>query len=211
MAVEEENKIEQKPLTKREDEPVRETLKSENDDMKKSREEIVFEKAKTSYGEVVKVIGSMHDAVLKKNGSFKYAKEELFKDYDAYLQAVLVKICFATGTFSESEMKFIENIADYGKLYDGTNLIFFANTAYDIRQKLCEKAETRLKEIPVAFKLSAAIDSGKNVGITKKMLDETSKIAFNCKLVCEGADIKDNSDISAALKGLYAYALAKLK
>ncbi len=184
------------------------TVVSGNDDMKKSREEIVFEKAKAAYNEVIKVIGSMYDAVLNKNGGFKYEKAELLRDYDAYLQAALIKVCYISGNFGSAETRFIEDIADYGKLYDGTNLTFFANSADDIKQRLCEKADARLKELPIAFKLSAAIDSGKGIGITKKMLDETVKILFNCKLLSAKSDIKDNSDISSALKGLYAYLIS---
>ena len=38
------------------------------------------------------------------------------------------------------------------------------------------------------------------------LLDNTVKIAFNLKLIDEKVDLKDNSDIIAALKAVYSFA-----
>lgn len=175
-------------------------------DTVKSRYEIVFEKARSAYADAIKIIGDMYDNVFSKKQSFTYGRAQIFADFDAYLQAVLVKICHGADRFGEEEMKFVENIADYGKLIDGTNFEFFAGCVSDMSDKLAEKADEKLKEIPICFKMSGALDSGKNViGVTKTLLDVVVKISFNLKLIDAGADIKNNADIGSALKNLYVF------
>ena len=87
-------------------------------------------------------------------------------------------------------MSFVENIADYGKLIDGTDFTLFADCAKEMREVVSERVEERLKEIPVCFKLAGAVDASRNLGVMKTMLDGTVKIAFNLKFIDETADAK---------------------
>ncbi|MBO4323570.1 MAG: hypothetical protein J5836_02795 [Clostridia bacterium] len=173
--------------------------------MKKSRNEILYENAKTLYSKAIDIIGSTYDKVFSKDASFKYKRADIYADYDAYLQAALVKVCYLTGKFDSDRLTFIEDLASYGKLLEGADLALFADSVGEIRTKLSEKAEDRLKQVPIAFKLTAAIDSAKNTDITSALLGVTAKIALNFKLIGGSDDYKDNSDVSSAFKSVYAF------
>ncbi|MBO4262726.1 MAG: hypothetical protein J5903_02960 [Clostridia bacterium] len=173
--------------------------------MEKTRNELINDKAKRFYADSIKIIGDMYDEVFAKNDAFAYTRVELFADYDAYLQAVLLKICYEHGKFGKDEMNFIESITDYGKLLEGTDFNLFADCVSDMREKLVEKANERIGEVPLCFKLSGAVDSGRNTGVTKAILDDVIRIVFNLKLLDENADIKNNGDILAALKTVYVF------
>ena len=176
--------------------------------MEKSRNDIITEKAKMRYAEALKIIGDMYDSVFAKNDAFPYTRVELFADFDAYLQAALITVCYENGNFGGESMRFIENITDYGKLIEGTDITFFADCVKDMRDKLAEKAEERLKEVSLCFKLSGAVDSGREVGATKALLDHIIKIAFNLKLLNGNSDVKNNADIISALKSIYVFMMA---
>ena len=176
--------------------------------MEKTRTDILIEKSKINYNAVIKIIGDMYDRIFSKDPSFSYARKDLFADYDSYLQAILIKLCSIKGDFTKDAMTFIENVADYGKLVEGTDFNLFADCAKEMREVVCARAEERLKDVPVCFKLAGAIDSAKGLGVTKSMLDATVKIAFNLKFVDPQADLKDNSDVINSLKAIYVFAKA---
>ncbi len=176
--------------------------------MEKTRTDILIEKSKINYNAVIKIIGDMYDRIFSKDPNFAYARKDLFADYDSYLQAILIKLCAFKDDFSKDAMTFVENVADYGKLVEGTDFNLFADCAKEMRQVVCAKAEERLKEVPVCFKLSGAIDSAKGLGVTKSMLDATIKIAFNLKFIDVNANLKDNSDVIGSLKAIYVFAKA---
>ena len=176
--------------------------------MEKTRTDILIEKSKTNYNAVLKIIGDMYDRIFSKDPSFSYARKDLFADYDSYLQAILIKLCSIKDDFSKDAMTFVENVADYGKLVEGTDFVLFADCAKEMREVICQRAEERLKEVPVCFKLSGAIDSARGLGVTKSMLDATVKIAFNLKFINPLADLKDNSDVISSLKSIYVFAKA---
>ena len=172
--------------------------------MTKSKNAVLSEKAKNIYLKTISTIGEMYDKVFSKSEAFRYDRAEIYFDYDAYLQAVLIKNCVSAEDFDILRLTFIENITDYGKLLDGTDLTLFASSAGSIREKLVEKADERLKEVPIAFKLSAALDSGKNLGVSKSLLSATAKIAFNFRLLGE-EDFKGDNAVANSLKSVYAY------
>ena len=176
--------------------------------MEKTRTDILIEKSKINYNAILKIIGDMYDRIFSKDPSFGYARKDLFADYDSYLQAILIKLCSIKGDFSKDAMTFVENVADYGKLVEGTDFVLFADCAKEMREVICQRAEERLKEVPVCFKLSGAIDSARGLGVTKSMLDATVKIAFNLKFIDPLADLKDNSDVIGSLKSIYVFAKA---
>ena len=176
--------------------------------MEKTRTDILIEKSKVNYNAVLKIIGDMYDKIFSKDKSFGYDRKDLFADYDSYLQAILIKLCSIKGDFSKSTMTFIENVADYGKLVDGTDFNLFADCAKEMREVICQRAEERLKDVPVCFKLAGAVDSTRGLGVTKSMLDATVKIAFNLKFIDANADLKDNSDVISSLKAIYVFAKA---
>ena len=176
--------------------------------MEKTRTDILIEKSKLNYNAVIKTIGDMYDKVFSKNPSFAYERKGLFADYDSYLQAVLIKLCSVKDDFSKDAMKFIENVADYGKLVEGTDFNLFSDCAKEMREVICSKAEERLKDVPVCFKLAGALDSARGLGVTKSMLDATVKIAFNLKFIDSQADLKDNSDVISSIKSIYVFAKA---
>ena len=176
--------------------------------MEKTRTDILIEKSKLNYNAVIKTIGDMYDKVFSKNPSFTYERKGLFADYDSYLQAVLIKLCSIKDDFSKDAMKFIENVADYGKLVEGTDFNLFSDCAKEMREVICNKAEERLKDVPICFKLSGALDSARGLGVTKSMLDATVKIAFNLKFIDAQADLKDNSDVISSIKSIYVFAKA---
>lgn len=171
----------------------------------KSREDVILEKAKTCYRNAVRIIGDLEENVFSKREGFSYTRSQLFADYDAYLQAILVKICVRKEDFGEKEMALIETIADYGKLVDGMDFTLFAGCGKEMREKLGEKADERLEEIPICIKLSAAVDSGRDSGVTKALLDNTARVAFCLKYLDEEQDRKNNEDVSAALKNIYVF------
>ena len=171
----------------------------------KSRVQIIKEKAKTCYENAVRIIGDLEENVFSKREGFAYTRSQLFADYDAFLQAVLIKICVSHGEFGEEEMDFIETIADYGKLVDGMDFSLFAGCGKEMRDKIGEKADERLTDIPVCIKLSAAVDSGRNTGVTKALLDDTARIAFLFKYLRPEGEEKNNEDVSAALKSVYVF------
>lgn len=173
--------------------------------MEKTRADILIEKSKTNYDSAVKIIADVYDNVFSKDGTFRYDKRYLLAEYDKYLQAVLIKLC-VPDRFKPDEMRFIENISDYGKLVEGTDYTLFADCVKDMSDRLVSRAEEQLKEVPVCFKLVGAVDSGKNSGLTKLLLDYTIKIAFNLKLIDPSANVKDNSDVVGALRSVYAFA-----
>ncbi len=172
--------------------------------MTKSKNAALSENAKGVYIKTISLIGEMYDKIFSKGSGFKYDRAEIFSDYDAYLQALLIKNCVRAEDFDALRLTFIENIADYGKLLDGTDLTLFAGSTGSIREKLVEKADEKLKEVPIAFKLSAAIDSERNLGISKALLANTAKIAFNFKLLGND-EIGDNAAVMASLKSVYVY------
>ncbi|MBR2336522.1 MAG: hypothetical protein IKA61_01060 [Clostridia bacterium] len=176
--------------------------------MEKTRTDILIEKSKVNYNAVIKIIGDMYDRIFSKDPSFGYARKELFADYDSYLQAILIKLCSVKDDFSKTAMTFVENVTDYGKLVEGTDFSFFADCAKEMREVICQKAEERLKDVPVCFKLAGAVDSARGLGVTKSMLDATVKIAFNLKFIDPNADLKDNSDVISSLKAIYVFAKA---
>ena len=176
--------------------------------MEKTRTDILIEKSKVNYNAVIKIIGDMYDRIFSKDPSFGYARKELFDDYDSYLQAILIKLCSVKDDFSKTAMTFVENVTDYGKLVEGTDFSFFADCAKEMREVICQKAEERLKDVPVCFKLAGAVDSARGLGVTKSMLDATVKIAFNLKFIDPNADLKDNSDVISSLKAIYVFAKA---
>lgn len=176
--------------------------------MEKTRTDILLEKSKTNYNTVIRIIGDMYDKIFSKDAKFGYERKYLFADYDSYLQAILIKLCSQSGDFSKDAMAFIENVADYGKLVEGTDFNLFADCAKEMREVICARAEERLKEVPVCFKLAGAVDSARSLGVTKAMLDATVKIAFNLKFIDVSANIKDNSDVINALKAIYVFAKA---
>ena len=176
--------------------------------MEKTRTDILIEKSKNNYNCAIKIIGDMYDEIFAKNDSFNYTRKELFVDYDCYLQAILLKLCSLKDKFTADAMRFIENIADHGKLVEGTDFNLFADCAKEMRDVVCERADERLKEVPVSFKLAGAVDSSKKAGITKALLDYTVKIAFNLKFTDPTADVKNNSDIISSLKAIYVFATA---
>ena len=176
--------------------------------MEKTRTDILIEKSKINYNAVIKIIGDMYDRIFSKDPSFGYQRKDLFADYDSYLQAILIKLCSIKGDFSKDAMTFVENVADYGKLVEGTDFNLFADCAKEMREVVLSRAEERLKDVPVCFKLSGAIDSAKGLGVTKSMLDATVKIAFNLKFIDAQADLKDNSDVISSLKAIYVFAKA---
>ena len=176
--------------------------------MEKTRTDVLIEKSKANYNLAIKIIGDMYDGIFSKNPSFNYTRKELFADYDSYLQAILIKLCATKEEFSVDCMRFVENIADYGKLIEGTDFNLFANCAKEMREVVLSRAEERLKEVPICFKLAGAVDSGRKLGVTKTMLDYTVKIAFNLKFVDVGADVKNNDDVISALKSIYVFTTA---
>ena len=176
--------------------------------MEKTRTDILIEKSKVNYNAAIKIIGDMYDGIFSKEKSFTYTRKGLFADYDCYLQAVLIKLCSQKDKFTKDAMRFVENIADYGKLVEGTDFNLFADCAKEMREVVLARAEERLKEVPVCFKLAGAIDSAKGLGVTKSMLDATVKIAFNLKFIDTQADLKDNSDVINSLKAIYVFAKA---
>ena len=176
--------------------------------MEKTRTDILLEKSKINYNAVIKIIGDMYDKIFSKDPSFSYARKDLFADYDSYLQAILIKLCSLKDNFSKDAMTFVENVADYGKMIEGSDFNLFADCAKEMREVMCQRAEERLKEVPVCFKLSGAIDSATGLSVTKSMLDATLKIAFNLKFIDPNADLKDNSDVISSLKAIYVFAKA---
>ena len=176
--------------------------------MEKTRTDILIEKSKINYNAVIKIIGDMYDKIFSKNPSFGYARKDLFADYDSYLQAILIKLCSIKNDFSKDAMTFVENVADYGKLVEGTDFNLFADCAKEMREVILGRAEERLKDVPVCFKLAGALDSARGLGVTKSMLDATVKISFNLKFIDASADLKDNSDVVNALKSIYVFAKA---
>ena len=176
--------------------------------MEKTRIDVLIEKSKVNYNAVIKIIANMYDEIFSKNPKFGYKRKDIFADYDSYLQAILLKHCVIKDKFTKDAMAFIENVADYGKLIDGTDLNLFADCAKEMREVVSEKVEERLKEIPVCFKLAGAVDVSRGLGVMKAMLDSTVKIAFNLKYVDENADLKDNSDVVNSLKAIYVFAKA---
>lgn len=176
--------------------------------MEKTRTEVLIEKSKINYNAVIKLIANMYDEIFSKNPKFGYSRKDLFSDYDSYLQAILLKHCVIKDKFSKDAMAFVENVADYGKLIEGTDFNLFADCAKEMREVVSEKVNERLKEIPVCFKLAGAVDVNRNLGAMKSMLDSTVKIAFNLKFIDESADFKDNSDVLNSLKAIYVFAKA---
>ena len=176
--------------------------------MEKTRTDLLIEKSKVNYNAVIKIIANMYDEIFSKNPKFGYTRKDLFADYDSYLQAILLKHCVIKDKFTQGAMAFVENIADYGKLIDGTDFTLFADCAKEMREVVSERVEERLKEIPVCFKLAGAVDASRNLGVMKTMLDGTVKIAFNLKFIDETADAKDNSDVINSIKAIYVFAKA---
>lgn len=174
--------------------------------MEKTRTDVLIEKSKVNYNAVIKIIANMYDEIFSKNPEFGYKRKDIFADYDSYLQAILLKHCVIKDKFSKDAMAFIENVADYGKLIEGTDFNLFADCAKEMREVVSEKVEERLKEIPVCFKLAGAVDVSRGLGVMKAMLDSTVKIAFNLKYTDENADLKDNSDVLNSLKAIYVFA-----
>lgn len=183
------------------------TVKVE-DIMEKTRTDILLEKSKINYNASIKIIGDMYDEIFSKDPSFTYKRKDLFADYDSYLQAILIKHCSIKDQFTKDAMLFVENIADYGKLVEGTDFNLFASCAKEMREVLRFKAEERLKEVPISFKLAGAVDANRKLGVMKALLDSTVKIAFNLKFLDENADLKDNSDVINSLKAIYVFAKA---
>ena len=173
--------------------------------MNKSEYDILSERSKTYYNSSINIIGDLYDGINSANDDLEYTKIGFYADFDAYLQAVLLKVCSFADNFSFDNMKFIEDIAEYGKLIDGTDLTLFADCVKDMRETLLEKADERLKEIPVSFKLAGAVDIKNGGYITKKMFDNIIRIAFILKSADKNANLKDNSDISAIVKPLYKF------
>ncbi|MBQ4099282.1 MAG: hypothetical protein IJC87_04085 [Clostridia bacterium] len=176
--------------------------------MERSRADILLEKSKINYNAVIKTVCNMYDGIFSKDPNFAYGRKDLLIDYDSYLQAILIKLCYINDKFTADTMKFIENVADFGKLIDGADFTLFADCAKEMRDVVLEKAEDRLKEVPVCFKLAGAVDKSKNLGVMKSMLDSTVKIAFNLKFIDENANLKDNSDVVNSLKSIYVFAKA---
>ena len=176
--------------------------------MEKTRTDILIEKSKINYNNAIKIIGDMYDGIFSKEESFTYTRKGLFADYDSYLQAILIKLCSLKDKFTADAMRFIENIADYGKLVEGTDFNLFADCAKEMREVVCEKADERLKNVPISFQLAGAVDSSRKLGVTKMLLDCTVKIAFNLKYTDPNADVKNNTDIMNSLKAIYVFATA---
>ncbi|MBQ7373673.1 MAG: hypothetical protein IJW64_03830 [Clostridia bacterium] len=174
--------------------------------MEKSRADILIEKSKINYNAVIKIVCNMYDGIFSKDANFSYSRKELLEDYDSYLQAILIKLCYLNDKFTADTMKFVENVADFGKLVDGADFTLFADCAKEMKDVVLEKAEERLKEVSVCFKLAGAVDKSKNLGVLKSMLDLTVKIAFNLKLIDEKANLKDNADVVSSLKSIYVFA-----
>lgn len=183
-------------------------IKPFKDNMGKTRTEVLIEKSKVNYNSAIKIIEDMYDNIFSKNQSFNYSRKDLFIDYDCYLQAVLIKLCSLKNKYSKDSMNFVENIADYGKLIEGTDFNLFADCAKEMRDVVCERADEKLKDVPICFKLAGAVDSGRNLKVTKALLDCTVKIAFNLKFIDETANNQDNSDIVSVLKSVYVFAKA---
>jgi hypothetical protein len=183
-------------------------IKPFKDNMGKTRTEVLIEKSKVNYNSAIKIIEDMYDNIFSKNQSFNYSRKDLFIDYDCYLQAVLIKLCSLKNKYSKDSMSFVENIADYGKLIEGTDFNLFADCAKEMRDVVCERADEKLKDVPICFKLAGAVDSGRNLKVTKALLDCTVKIAFNLKFIDETANNQDNSDIVSVLKSVYVFAKA---
>jgi hypothetical protein len=181
---------------------------SVEDVMEKTRTDILIEKSKVNYNAVVKIISDLYDNVLATQPSSNYTRKTLLANYDSYLQAILIKLCAINDNFSKDSMTFVENIADYGKLVEGTDFNLFADCAKEMREVITSKADERLKEVPTCFKLAGAVDSGRQLGVTRTMLDCTVKIAFNLKFVDCNADVKNNEDVISALKSIYVFTTA---
>ena len=113
------------------------------------------------------------------------------------------------GKFGAEEMNFIENIADHGKLIEGTDLTLFTDCSKEMREKLIEASEDKVSVVPACVKISAALDGGKNFGLTKAIFDNSAKICFNLKLLDEKADMENNADIARALKAIPVYCAVK--
>ncbi len=176
------------------------------DNMEKTRADILIEKSKKNYYSAIQIITDLYDNVFSKDKSFKYEKRQLLAEYDEYLQAALIKVCSVRNRFLSDELYFIENIADYGKLVEGADYTLFAGCVKDMSDRLTERADERLKTVPVCFKLAGAVDSSKGSSSMRVLLDNTVKIVFNLKFIDERADLKDNSDVIAALKAVYSFA-----
>ena len=189
-------------ITERNDAP----QKGNDEDMEKNRADILIEKSKKYYYSAVQIITDLYDNVFSKDGNFKYTAKQLLAEYDCYLQAMLIKICSLRDRFLADEMRFTENIADYGKLIEGADYTLFAGCVKDMSDRLCERADECLKTVPVCFKLAGAVDSSRGTTSMRVLLDNTVKIAFNLKFIDEKADVKDNSDIISALKSVYSFA-----
>ncbi len=177
-----------------------------NGNMEKTRTDILIEKSKKYYNAAIQVITDLYDNVFSKDVNFRYERRQLLAEYDEYIQAALIKICSLRNRFLPDEMSFIENIADYGKFIEGADYTLFAGCVKDMSDRIAEMADERLKTVPVCFKLAGAVDSSKGTTSMRVLLDNTVKIAFNMKLIDEKVDIKDNSDVIAALKAVYSFA-----
>ncbi|HBF86620.1 MAG TPA: hypothetical protein DDW54_02965 [Clostridiales bacterium] len=177
--------------------------------MEKTRADVLSEKSKNCYNAIIRIIGEMYDKIEASGKSVSYSREQLFAGFDAYIQAVLVKIASGADKFGADEMIFIENIADYGKLIEGTDLTLFTDCSKEMREKLIEASEDRMSAVPACIKIAAALDSGKDFGLTKAIFENSVRICFNLKLIDEKSDVKNNSDIARALKAITVYAAAK--
>lgn len=176
------------------------------ENMEKTRSDILIEKSKKNYYSAIQVIIDLYDNVFSKDSGFKYDKRQILFEYDEYLQAMLIKICSVRNRFLTDEMRFIENISDYGKLLEGADYTLFAGCIKDMSDKLTERADEKLKIVPVCFKLAGAMDAAKGTSSMRVLLDNTVKIAFNLKFIDPEADLKNNSDVITALKAVYSFA-----
>jgi len=172
--------------------------------MEKNKTDIIIERSKLLYKNIISAVGQMYGKIFSKSG--KYSSEtEIYKDFDSYLQAALIKICSLRGRFADSEMKFIKDIAEFGSLIPDADFSLYAGCNSDMREKLSITATERLKKIPVCFMMAAAVDAKLNKGITKFLTDNLIKTAFNFSYLESAGESSIKGGIMTAFESLYGF------
>ena len=151
--------------------------------------QVLTEHAEKSYEEVTDVISKMWTGS-DLEGELNISKMEALREYDAYLQALLVDACIKNGVFGQEQADIIGQTVRYGSMNEDIDITLFGDCNYEMRARLSEIAEEKLKTVPKCFIVAEVFDKKTGGNICKTLFDSLLQITFSVLSVSGNVDLK---------------------
>lgn len=119
----------------------------------------IFKKAHIKYKELIEVCDEFYQSIIKKHYT-NIECDSLLAQLDIYLQAILISVAASDKKFDSSELVFIEQLTEYGNIFDKIDggIKAFVNADEKQIMILQELVKKHVEDIPLILKIIAKLD-----------------------------------------------------